>query len=94
MQMKLSKVKLCCLIGLMIKMGIISLGISLPSGGHPEVIQKYLILIYQVGNQCMSRIDIVSSNQSHCKEDLDYFAAAVHTRVISLWASKGLNMLT
>ena len=93
-QMKPSKIKLCCLIGLMITMGIISLCISLPNRGHPEVIQKYLIPIYQVGNQCMSQIDIVSSNQSHCKEYLDFFAEAVHTRVISLWASKGLNMLT
>ena len=51
MQMKPLGVKLCCLIGHMTTMGVVSLCISLPSGGHPEGIQKYLIPIYQVGNQ-------------------------------------------
>ena len=51
MQMKPLGVKLCCLIGHMTTMGVASLCLSLPSGDHPEGIQKYLIPIYQVGNQ-------------------------------------------
>ena len=43
--------KLCYLIGHMTTMGVASLCISLPSGDHPEVIQKYLIPIYKVGTQ-------------------------------------------
>ena len=44
-----SEVKLCCLIGHMTSMSVVTLCISLPSGGHPEVIQE--IPIYSVGNQ-------------------------------------------
>ena len=51
MQMKPLGVKLCCLIGHMTTMGVASLYPSLSSGDHPEGIQKYLIPIYQVGNQ-------------------------------------------
>ena len=51
MQMKPLGVKLCCLIGRMTTMGVASLSLSLPGGDHPEGIQKYLIAIYQVGNQ-------------------------------------------
>ena len=50
MQMKRSKLKLCCLISHIITMGIVRLYISLPIWGHPGVIQEYLIPIYQVGN--------------------------------------------
>ena len=32
-------------------MGVASLSLSLPSGDHPAGIQKYVIPIYQVGNQ-------------------------------------------
>ena len=32
-------------------MGVVSLCISLPSGGHTEVIEKFLIPIYQVRNE-------------------------------------------
>ena len=49
--MKPFEVKLCCLIGHMTTMSVASLSISLPSGENPEVIQKYLIPIYEVGNQ-------------------------------------------
>ena len=35
----------------MTTMGVVALYISLPSGGHPEVMQEYYIPIYQVGNQ-------------------------------------------
>ena len=51
MQMRRLGVKLCCLIGHMTTMGVASLCISLPIRDHPEVIQKYLIPIYQMGNQ-------------------------------------------
>ena len=51
MQMMLAEVKSCCQIGHMITMGVVTLCNSLPSGGHPEVIQEYLIPIYQVGDQ-------------------------------------------
>ena len=54
MQMKPLGVKLCCLIGHMTTMGVASLCLSLPSGDHPEGIQKYLIPIYQVGNQWLN----------------------------------------
>ena len=47
MQIKPADVNVCCLIGHMITMGV-TLYISLPRGGHPEVIQEY-----QVGNQCL-----------------------------------------
>ena len=51
MPMQLSDVKLCYMIGHMTTMGVSSLFISLPCGGHPEVMQEYVIPIYQVGNQ-------------------------------------------
>ena len=50
MQMRPSEVKSCYLIGHIITMGVVSLYISLSNGGHPGVIQEYLIPIYQVGN--------------------------------------------
>ena len=56
MQIKPLGVKLCFLIGHMTTIGVASLFISLPSGDHPEVMQKYLIPIYQVGNQCLNRL--------------------------------------
>ena len=56
MQIKPSEVKLCCLIGHIITMGVVSLNISLSSGGHPGVIQGYLIPIYHVGNHWSSHI--------------------------------------
>ena len=46
--MKPSEVKLCCLIGHIITMGVVSLYISLSSGGHPNFIQECVIQINQV----------------------------------------------
>ena len=54
MQVKPLGVKLCFLIGHMTTIGVASLCIILPSRGQPEVIQKYLIPIYQVGSQWKS----------------------------------------
>ena len=63
MQMKHLGAKFCCLIGRMTTMGVASLCISLPGGGHPEVIQKYFIPIYQVGNQWL--IHLVDRQNPH-----------------------------
>ena len=52
MQMKTSEVKSCCMIGHMSTMVVVSLCISVPTGGHPEVIQKDLIPIYHWEIDC------------------------------------------
>ena len=67
MQMKPLGVKLCCLIGHTTKMGVATLCLSLPSGDHPEGIQKYLIPIYQVGNHWL---DIIIDSDSWSKGQL------------------------
>ena len=60
--MKPLGLKLCCLIDHMTTMGVATLCLSLPSGDHREGIQKYLIPIYQVGNQCFFDNPVIGSS--------------------------------
>ena len=54
--MRPSEEVLCYLIGHMAMVGVVLLFTSLPGGGQPEVLQEYLIPIYQMGDQWLTII--------------------------------------